>query len=53
MRTRLGYWSMFLVVGALTWLAGVDALTNPVYRLVVALAVLSWFGYVMWAPKSS
>jgi hypothetical protein len=53
MRTRWGYWSVFLGLGALVWLASVGAFTHPVYRLVVILAVLSWGGYVVWTPKSS
>ena len=53
LRTGLGYWSVFLVLGDLIWLASVGAFTHPVYRLVLMLAVLSWGGYVMWTPKSS
>ena len=54
MRTGWRYWTVFLVLGALIWLAGVvGAFTHPVPRLVVMLAVLSWSGYVAWTPKSS
>ncbi len=53
MRTGLGLWSVFLVLGALVWLASVGAFSHPVYRPVVMLAVLSWGGYVVWTPKSN
>ena len=53
MRTGLGSWSVFLVLGALLWLASVGALTHPAYRLLLMLAVFSWFGYVVRTPKSS
>ena len=52
MRTGMGVWSAFLVLGALLWLTTAGAFTHPAYRLVVMLAVLSWAGYIMWSPTS-
>ena len=51
MRTGRGYWTVFLVLGALVWLASVGAFAHPVYRLVVMLAVFSWFGDTVRTPK--
>jgi hypothetical protein len=51
--TGLGYWSVFLVLGAFLWLTSAGALTHPAYRLVLMLAVFSWFGYIVRTPKSS
>jgi hypothetical protein len=53
MRTGLGDWTMFVVFGALIWLAGTGPLAHPAYRLVLMLAALSWAGYIAWTPKSS
>jgi len=46
-------WTVFLVLGALLWLASVGVWSHPAYRLVLMLAVLSWFAYVVRAPKSN
>jgi hypothetical protein len=44
---------VFLVLGALLWLTTVGAWSHPAYRLLLMLAVLSWFGYIAWTPKSN
>ena len=55
-RARSGatLWAPCLVLGALLGLATTGAWTNPVYTLVLMVAVFLWFGYVVRdrAPKS-
>jgi hypothetical protein len=44
-------WTVFLVLGGLVWLASAGVWSHPAYQLVLMLAVLSWFAYVVWTPK--
>jgi hypothetical protein len=44
---------VFLVLGSLLWLTSVGLWSHPAYRLVLMLAVFSWFGYVVRTPKSN
>ena len=53
MRTGWRLWAVFLMFGALIWLAGMGPLAHPAYRLVLMLAALSWAGYIVRTPKSS
>jgi len=53
MRRGPVYWTVFLVLGALLWLASVGVWSHPAYRLVLMLAALSWSAYVVRAPKSN
>jgi hypothetical protein len=53
MRRGLILWTMFLVLGTLLWLTSVGVLSHPAYQLVLMLAMFSWFGYVVWTPKSN
>ena len=45
-------WTVFLVLGALLWLASVGVWGHPAYRFVLMLVVLSWSGYVAWTPQT-
>jgi len=40
-------WTVFVVLGALLWLASTGVWRHPVYRLGLTLTVLSWFAYVV------
>ena len=42
-----GLWASFLVLGALLWLGNAGMWSNPLYTLLVVLAVFLWFGYVV------
>ena len=53
MRRGPVFWTPLLVLGALLWLTSVGVWDHPLYRLVLMLVALSWFGYVVWAPKST
>ena len=51
MRRGLLLWTVFLFQGALLWLTSVGVWSHPAYRLVLMLAVLSWFAVIVRAPK--
>jgi len=53
MRRGQAVWAAFLVFGALFWLTSVGVWDHPLYRLVLMLVAFSWFGYVVWTPKSN
>jgi hypothetical protein len=53
MRRGPVFWTPLLVLGALLWLTSVGVWDHPLYRLVLMLVAFSWFGYVVWAPKSN
>jgi hypothetical protein len=52
MRSGPALWTVFLVLGALVWIASLDAWGHPAYRLAVITAVFVWAGYVVWTPKT-
>ena len=52
MRSGRVLWMVFLVLGALLWLASIGVWSHPAYRMVLMLAILSWSAYVVWSPKS-
>lgn len=53
MRNSLGFWIVFLAIGALLWLSSIGVWSHPAYRLVLMVVMLTWFGYVAVNPKSS
>jgi hypothetical protein len=53
MRKGAALWTVFLVLGALLWLASIGVWNHPVYLLCLMAVALSWFGYAAWAPKSN
>lgn len=53
MRKGTGLWAVFLVLGALLWLASVGVWNHPVYMLCLMVVSFSWFGYTASAPKSN
>ena len=52
MRRGPAFWMVFLILGSLLWLTSIGVWSHPAYRLVLMLAVFSWFGYVVRIPKS-
>ena len=52
MREGVAFRTVFLVLGALLWLASIGVWGHPVYTLCLAVVTFSWFGYITWAPKA-
>lgn len=56
MRMTLSGWAVLAALGMLIWLTSVDVATHPgthpLYRLAVAIGILSWFGWLARDARS-
>lgn len=53
MRKGTALWTVFLLLGALLWLVSVGVWRQPLYRLILMVASLSWFAQTASAPRSN
>ena len=51
MRKPLALWSTCVAFGLLLWLSSIGVLTHPAYRLGLMVAMFSWFGWFVAAPR--
>jgi hypothetical protein len=51
MRKPLALWSTVAAFGLLFWLSSIGVGTHPAYRLVLMVAMLSWCGWFVAAPR--
>ena len=52
MRKPLALWTTCAAFGLLLWLSSIGVGTHPAYRLVLMLAMLSWCGWFVAAPRA-
>ena len=52
MRKGTGLWAVYLVLGALLWLASVGFSNHSVYMLCLMVVLFSWFGYTVSAKSN-
>jgi hypothetical protein len=51
MRKPLALWSMVAAFGLLLWLSSIGVGTHPAYKLLLMVAMLSWAGWFVAAPR--